>query len=144
MTLVAIIVIIVVAVVAYIMVNRAANGGGGGGGGGGGDNNNNNNNNNNNDNTNNNNDNGNTETSDTTGSQKRSSFQRDLLADLQMNTGHAVKLSNDQPEARSPGADIVPLISVSRRRVSRIQGAAAKKRFVVDWDDGADPTGPSN
>ncbi|KAK3291827.1 t-SNARE [Chaetomium fimeti] len=141
---VVIVVIIVVAVVAYILVNRAANGGGGGGGTT--DNSNNNNGDNTGtggttgDNTGTNTGTGTTgeTTGDNTATQRRSPFRRNLLEDLQMNTGRAVKIS----------PDVVPRFP--RRLASRARRAGvaanqdvealAKKRFVVDWQ-GADPTG---
>ncbi|KAL2163641.1 hypothetical protein VTH06DRAFT_5699 [Thermothelomyces fergusii] len=147
-----IVVIIVVAVVAYIMINRAANGGGGGGGGS---------NNNNNDNTNNTNGNGNaddtgnnanTENADTgdsvsndqtSGGEKRSFFQHNVLDGLRMNTARAVQMNPDVALAPRP----------PRRLVSGAQGpgvvsnakveAWAKKRFIIDWE-GPDPAGPNN
>jgi syntaxin 1B/2/3 len=113
------------------MVNRAANGGGGGG---------------NNDNNNNNADTTGSTAGDTTGqtagdntaAQRRSPFQRNVLDDLQMNTGRTVRIS----------PDVVPRLSKRLSIAARRAGATAnqevealtKKRFVVDWQ-GVDPTG---
>jgi syntaxin 1B/2/3 len=138
-TIVLIIVIIVVAVVAYVMVNRAANGGGGGGGG---------NNNSNNASGNTNNNAGGTTDSNNAGGQKRGLLQRNVLDDLQMNTGRAVNIATESTPAgrhsRSPDADVTSSLRLSRRRSNRARGKTVAperaKRFVVDWQ-GADPTG---
>lgn len=135
-----IVVIIVVIVVVYMLIVR----GGGGGGGGGGNNDNNNNNNNNNGNNNADTTGGTTgdttgqTTGDNTAAQRRSPFQRNVLDDLQMNTGRAAKIS----------PDVVPRslkrLSIGARRAGAAANqeveALTKKRFVVDWQ-GAEPTG---